>query len=1274
MRELLGGKGANLAEMTNLGFPVPPGFTISTKACLLYYEQKRRFPPGLLEEIRRALRRLEQAMGKRFGDAKNPLLVSVRSGAAVSMPGMMDTILNLGLNDRTVLGLMQRSGNPRFAFDAYRRFIQMYGNVVLHVDHGEFERLIVEQKRDHHVTSDTELNEEALKELVREFKQLIRRETGHEFPEEPMDQLTGAIEAVFASWNNERAITYRNLHHIPHTLGTAVNVQAMVFGNLGNDSGTGVLFTRDPRTGERLLYGEFLMNAQGEDVVAGIRTPQSIDQLKQVQPKVYTQLVALAGRLERHYRNMQDIEFTVEAGTLYLLQTRSGARTGQAAVRIAVEMVKERLISQETALLRVDPMQLDQLLHPTIDPKVKLPVIAKGLPASPGAAVGVAVFDAHDAIRLAEDGKPVVLVRAETSPEDVGGMAAAQGILTARGGYTCVGGTTWLLTPEGFVTAEELFSAVQQGEKPFLLAFSHRSMKSCWRRVIATGRRRSETVWVNFSQTGRSLRNRLEMTLDHKMFTVFQRRLTKKPLVECLEDRDVFCVVDHVPSGSSAPQLPDLDPYLVGTLFTDGSIAVDRRRGRVIFTQRATTEKAAMIAAVQRSFRESFGMELSHHAHKVSRGVFQGRTIVGEAEDFACFRRGPAEELQRVRQSLVPWVLSLPTEDHLMRFLAGVIDGDGSYGPGRIQIYIGKEFLLAGVVLACLRLGIYPQVTRNRSIAHVQIVEYLEEILSRTQRVKGQVDHRHYGSKLFSVRSLFDDLVNTIDRRGRLRSAVQRNVLYSDSLIRSDVLPRCPEGLQRQIESLLVSDLRMIRGIPRKGQETTWVYNFEVLAEDELDKNFVAFTQQYTGVLVSNSHAAVVGRGMGKPCIVGCTEIAVDERRRAFSANGQRIREGEFITLDGTTGAVMRGQAKLVEPTLAGEFRTLMRWADARRRLKVRTNADTPHDAVVARQFGAEGIGLCRTEHMFFGPDRLPHVRAMILAKETAERERALAKLLPMQRSDFKGIFKAMKGLPVTIRLLDPPLHEFIPHTDDEIRRVASQLNVPAEEIRAKAEALKEFNPMLGHRGCRLGLTFPEINVMQARAIFEAACELRRQGQRVIPEVMVPLVGHVNELKIARATIVEVAEQVMRRFKVKIPYLVGTMIEVPRAALTAEAIAQEAEFFSFGTNDLTQMTFGFSRDDAGKFLPSYLEQGILERDPFVTLDQSGVGQLIEIAVKAGRSVRTTLKVGICGEHGGDPASVEFCHRAMLDYVSCSPYRVPIARLAAAHAVIREPRG
>jgi len=855
MRSLLGGKGANLAEMTNLGFPVPPGFTISTDACHLYYQSKKQLSAALLAEIAKHLKRLEKNLGKGFGDAKNPLLVSVRSGAAISMPGMMDTVLNLGLNDETVKGLIKLSKNPRFGYDAYRRFIQMFSSVVLRIEHGQFEKVLSKKKKDAQAATDADLNEAALRELVGEYKALVRSKTGKDFPEKPLEQLKASIEAVFTSWNNDRAITYRNLNAIPHTLGTGVNVQAMVFGNLGEGSGTGVLFTRDPRSGEHKLYGEFLINAQGEDVVAGIRTPQPIAQLKSEMPKVYSQLTGLCESLERHYRDMQDIEFTIEDGTLFLLQTRTGTRTAQAAIQIAVDLVKSKQIDQKTALLRVNPADLDQLLHPTIDPAEKLPVIAKGLPASPGAAVGTAVFESERAIELAGEGKRVVLVREETSPDDVGGMAASQGILTARGGMT--------------------------------------------------------------------------------------------------------------------------------------------------------------------------------------------------------------------------------------------------------------------------------------------------------------------------------------------------------------------------------------------------------------------------------SHAAVVGRGMGKPCVVGCNEIMVDEDEKRFSVNGETIREGDQITLDGSVGSVMRGEAKLIEPELKGEFRLLMSWADAIRRMKVRTNADTPNDSEVARSFGAEGIGLCRTEHMFFGSERLPHVQAMIMAKDTEERKKALDKLLPMQKSDFRGILKAMAGLPVTIRLLDPPLHEFVPKTEDDIAKLAEQLKLPAEEIRTKAESLKEFNPMLGHRGCRLGLVYPEINVMQARAIFEAACELHKEGVKVAPEVMVPLVGHVRELEVARKQIEEVAESVMARYKTRVPHMIGTMIEVPRAALTAGEIAQEADFFSFGTNDLTQMTFGFSRDDIGRFLPQYLEQGILERDPFAALDATGVGQLVTEGVLRGRAVKPKLKIGICGEHGGDPSSVEFCHNAGLDYVSCSPYRVPIARLAAAQAVLKE---
>ncbi len=855
MKSLLGGKGANLAEMTRLGIPVPPGFTISTQACKLYYQNDEKWPGGLKEEVERNLHRLEQVMEKGFGNTDNPLLVSVRSGAAVSMPGMMDTILNLGLTDQTVQGLIRRSKNERFAYDAYRRFIQMFGNVVLEVEHHHFEQLLARKKQQNKVAKDTELQAAALKELVAEYKQLIQKQTNRAFPEDPKEQLIMSCNAVFSSWNNKRAITYRNLNHIPHDLGTAVNVQAMVFGNLGDTSGTGVCFTRDPSTGANVFYGEFLMNAQGEDVVAGIRTPQPIAALKKEMPEVYDRLVKIYQKLEKHYRDMQDMEFTIEDRELYLLQTRNGKRTAHAAVKIAVDMVQEKLINRDTALLRVDPEQLNQLLHPMIDSKEKLKVIAKGLPASPGAAVGKVVFEAQKAADLGgELGEQVILVRTETSPEDIAGMAVAQGILTARGGMT--------------------------------------------------------------------------------------------------------------------------------------------------------------------------------------------------------------------------------------------------------------------------------------------------------------------------------------------------------------------------------------------------------------------------------SHAAVVARGMGKCCIAGCEDIHVDEEKGFFKVGDLVIKEGDYVTLNGSTGEVILGKAKLVEPKLAGDFKQLMQWADSVRTLSVRTNADTPVDAQVARGFGAEGIGLCRTEHMFFEKDRIFTVRLMILSKDEQERKKALEKLLPMQKGDFKEIFKVMRNLPVTIRLLDPPLHEFLPKEAEEIQKLAETLGRSAQEVSEQIETLHEFNPMLGHRGCRLGITYPDIYQMQVKAIFEAACELAKEGQRIIPEVMIPLVGTLSELKVTKKALIQAAEEVMARYRVKLQYSVGTMIEIPRAAITADEIATEAEFFSFGTNDLTQMTFGFSRDDIGKFLPKYLKEGILERDPFVTIDRGGVGKLMKLAVEKGRSFNPKLKVGICGEHGGDPSSVEFCHETGLNYVSCSPFRVPIARLAAAQAVLK----
>ncbi len=861
MRDTLGGKGAGLAEMTKAGMPVPPGFTITTEACNAYYDNNKQFPEAMWEQATEALKDVEKDLDKKFGDKQNPLLVSVRSGAKFSMPGMMDTILNLGLNDETVQGIIASSNNERFAYDAYRRFIQMYANVVLNIKKEKFDEVFDEFKHKTGAKADTDLTAATLKEIVPAFKAIVKRETGRDFPEAPIDQLRGAIEAVFASWNNDRAIYYRQMHKISDSLGTAVNVQSMVFGNLGEDSGTGVAFTRNPSTGENKLYGEYLPNAQGEDVVAGIRTPLEIADMEHDPnfPGVYTQFNEIAHRLEKHYKDVQDMEFTIEKGRLFMLQTRSGKRTGPAAVKIAVDMLRENLIDDKTALQRVPPGDLDQLLHPMIDPKLTdkasksyIEPLTKGLPASPGAAIGKVVFSAEAAEEQGTKGEKVILVRKETSPEDLRGMVAAQGILTAFGGMT--------------------------------------------------------------------------------------------------------------------------------------------------------------------------------------------------------------------------------------------------------------------------------------------------------------------------------------------------------------------------------------------------------------------------------SHAAVVARGMGKCCVAGAGELHINEAAGFMEIGGQRINAGDFITLNGSAGTVYAGQLAVVEPELSGDFAELMLLADKNRKLGIRANADTPHDAAVARKFGAEGIGLCRTEHMFFEGERIVAVREMIIADTLEDRKKALAKILPYQKEDFIGIFKAMDGLPVTIRTLDPPLHEFLPHEDEAIEAVAHDMGVSAEKIKQRVNDLKEANPMLGFRGCRLGIQYPEITEMQARAIFQAAKEVTAQGVKVLPEIMIPLVSDLNELSRQR----EIVERVAREEGVKeagINYLVGTMIELPRAALVADKIAQSADFFSFGTNDLTQTTFGLSRDDAGKFLPMYVEQKILKDDPFQVLDREGVGQLIKIGTERGRSTRPDLKVGICGEHGGDPSSVEFCHMVGLNYVSCSPYRLPIARLAAAQAAV-----
>jgi pyruvate,orthophosphate dikinase len=855
MKDLLGGKGAGIAEMTNLKIPVPAGFTITTEACNEYFKNKKKYSPGMWEEVLENLKKVEKAMDMKLGDATNPLLVSVRSGAKFSMPGMMDTVLNLGLNETTMQALIKKTGNERFVYDAYRRFMNMFGSIVMGIERQHFERALEKMKEKKGVQMDTDLTADDLKELVKEFKAIYKSETGTDFPENPHEQLKLAINAVFGSWFGDRAVKYRKLHSIPDNLGTACNVQAMVFGNMGDSSGTGVGFTRDPSTGEKKFFAECLINAQGEDVVAGIRTPLRIEELGKRLPDAYKELDVIYKKLEKHYKDMLDIEFTVQEGKLYMLQTRVGKRTAASALKIAIDMVKEKLIDKKTAIMRIDPGQLDQLLHPTIDTKAQVTIVAKGLPASPGAAVGKVVFTAEDAEQWAVRGEKVILVRRETSPEDIGGMNAAQGILTARGGMT--------------------------------------------------------------------------------------------------------------------------------------------------------------------------------------------------------------------------------------------------------------------------------------------------------------------------------------------------------------------------------------------------------------------------------SHAAVVARGMGKCCVAGCGAININEEGKYFIVNTYVIKEGDFITLNGTTGDVILGQVVLTTPELTGDFGTIMKWVDEFRKIGVWANADTPNDARVARGFGAEGIGLCRTEHMFFDPERIKAVREMILADDTPGRKKALEKILPMQKGDFIGIFNEMKGLPVTIRLLDPPLHEFLPQTDDELKLLSEDMGVPFEKLKTRNNALREFNPMLGHRGCRLGITYPEIYEMQVQAIMEAACELSKQKVKVIPEIMIPLVAHVNELKMMREVAIKVAEEVQKKYNIRVHYTIGTMIEVARATITADAIATQADFFSFGTNDLTQTTYGLSRDDGGRFLPYYVEKGILDDDPFITLDQEGVGVLMRIGVEKGRKNKKNLKIGICGEHGGEPKSVEFCHKIGLNYVSCSPYRIPIAKLAGAQAALKE---
>lgn len=1301
-KERLGGKGAGLAEMTALGIPVPPGFTIETSVCADY--RKGVEMGGLKTEVRHALSRVEKSAGRRFGDPSNPLLVSVRSGARSSMPGMMDTILNLGLTSKTLPGLAKVFGE-RFALDCRRRFLQMYGDVVLDVSKQEFEEALTKKREERGATSDAELSAEDLRELVGRFEEIVRAHTGRDFPDEPDEQLWGAIGAVFRSWDNERAKTYRKLHRIPSDWGTAVNVQAMVFGNRGETSATGVAFTRDPSTGEKKFYGEFLPNAQGEDVVAGIRTPRPLNadgsgrSLEETMPRAYSELLHVRDRLEARFHDMQDLEFTIEEGKLYLLQTRNGKRTGFAAVRIATDMVDEGLIGQDEALTRVEPEQLIQLLAPVFPPKEKEAAVeegrslGKGLPAGPGAACGRIAFTAERAVEMAQRREPVVLVRVETSPEDIAGMSASVGILTTRGGMTCVAGETRILTDRGMLTAEEGFRLFAEGTPFSIVSLDSKTLSGRWRRVIAAGSKPSDVISVAVSQTGRAMRNCLRLTADHKMLTIRERQLEKTRLDAVLGDGGFVTILDTVPAlGTNASPRRAL-AYVTGVLLSDGHVRVGRTKGSVTFTQKPTPGKRGFIAEVERKFEEAFGERFAYVRRRETIARLRGRTIRGNVEDRICFRRRPAQTLLEIRNGLVRWVLSLERSE-LLSFLAGYVDGDGTYSLSssrvRLQIVVSRRnrALLEGLAVACLRLGIVPQVSHNRDHSLIQIAERVDEILGFAHRVRVEVPARLYSSKCLAVNGLFSDVVEDANFMGRVREGIRRNLMFGVDKVRRDILPLCEKEVSGQLGRLLDSSLRAyrVRRVAEQAEETM-VYNFEVEAAEELDKNFVAFSSRLTPVVVSNSHAAVVARGMGKTCVVGAGDITVDARAGTLRSKSLQAKEGDWISIDGTTGEVILGQLPtrpsevlqvLLEETISPDqspmfraFTRLLSWADRRRRLGVRANADTPTDARVARLFGAAGIGLCRTEHMFFEESRILAVREMILAEDVEGRRAALSRILPMQRQDFLGIFREMGERPVTIRLLDPPLHEFLPNEEGALRKTASELGVAPEKLRERVNALHEANPMLGHRGCRLGITHPEIYETQVRAIFEAAADALREGLTPNPEIMIPLVGTKAEFDRLKDLVDATARRVTSERGMPVAYKVGTMIEIPRAALRADRIAERADFFSFGTNDLTQMTYGYSRDDAATFLPAYIEKGILPDDPFASIDPDGVGELVAIATERGRKSNPRLKVGVCGEHGGDPRSIDFFHKVGLDYVSCSPFRVPIARLAAARAAMAE---
>ena len=1257
--------------MTSLGLPVPPGYVITTDVCKEYYGDGGKIPRGLLDEIRSKIARVEEATGKKFGGQDRPLLFSVRSGAPFSMPGMMDTILNLGLNDVTTERLAAITRNTKFAYDSYRRLIQMFGKVAMGADAGAFEKVLEEHRKRAGAKMDIDLTPDELKEVVREFKAIVAGQTGKEFPQDPVVQLEMAVEAVLKSWNNERAKEYRKYYQISEELGTAVNIQTMVFGNSGETSGSGVGFTRNPSTGEKALFGEFLPNSQGEDVVAGVRTPVGIGGMD---AGLRSQLQGVAKTLEAHFRDMQDFEFTVEDGKLYLLQTRNGKRTAQAAVKIAVDLAKEGLIKPEEAVARVEPDALESLLHRRLDPNSNDKPVAKGLDASPGAASGEVIFDTDEAAKVGGSRK-FILVRPETTPEDIKGMIPAQGVLTMRGGMTCVGGDTWLLTESGFVTARELFRACENGSQPSLMCYDHASGRAVWRRVMAAGSRISDAVEAIVSQTGRSKVSGLTITPDHKMLTFVDRKMTKIPLQD-LTQSGFVCMIDRIP-GTGAEDLRHL-AYLVGAIYTDGCVNLKPTKGSVTFTQNPAPEKKEFIDAVREYFEGVFGRRFNVERTRESNAALNGRQVSGLALDLICTTREPAARLSAIWARLDSWVMSLD-EASILSFIAGATDGDGASSPSRIQIYNSDPEFVRALVLACLKLGVMPQVSVNRTTFNVQIVERIDDILRYSHRHKVSSRSRIYGSKLFSVRSLASDLTGL---RGslRVRDSVRRNLLMDGKKLLRNLPRSCPPEIAQEIIQVVSSEVRMGRIRVRRKLGATRVYNFEVDAPDELDKNFVVFTKSFMPVVVSNSHAAVVARGMGKPAVVGCSEIDVFMDEGYFATkSGQKIRKGETITIDGTTGNVYRGEVKMVEPEPSSELTALLKIADGVRKIGVWANADTPEAAARAREFGAEGIGLCRTERMFNAPNRLPIVRDMIMSTDAEARRKHLYRLFPFQLSDFKGIFAAMGGKPVVVRLLDLPLHEFLPPLEDLILEIQSMKEEKAgrEEV-AEREAmlnrvrqLSEHNPMLGHRGCRLAVTYPEIYEMQTRAVLQAAIELskeHREGAKV--KIMVPLVALAGEFGFLRGVVESAAEALFKETGARVDYQVGTMIETPRAALTAGEIAKLSDFFCFGTNDLTQTTFGFSRDDVeAKFIPKYIEMGILPQSPFDSVDAEGVGKLVRMAVHDGRSVKPSLEVGICGEHGGDPKSIRVFADAGLNYVSCSAFRVPVARLAAAHAAL-----